>query len=601
MHNKRLLATLIYIALLGVTPLTARTNVGDEYLIEGQRAEQTQKYETALQLYDYALAEDPRDPAYVAADRRARALACQQRRKDGKKLIESQRLKDAMVQFYSALRIDPQSKETQDEIRKLEQQIRESPEALVLEPPNDPIFHILIPNTSPHIAYENIARAAGITVSFDPDVTDIPAPRSKLGEASGISVEDALNFAASATQTSWKPVARTAIHVARAREQNPAPEPFGVRGSDQPGRTAKNPTAFTLSALPPGEALPAAAQADRLADVVHLVLAGALVNARNALGMTALLLSAMGDDPEIVRFLLDHGADPNLPGQPVLHVAASRGNAQIVNLLLKAGADPNALDEHSTAPLDLATFGGQEEIARLLLIKGANVNEDHWPNGRSLLHELCTKGPARMIPLLIEFGADPVRPDRFGETPLDLALANKNEDAVEALLKLARQREPLQLAADSAMENAVVRGYTEVARILVERGLDVNGLTRQGSTYLGDASFKQQMSMVRLLLAKGANVQLRGRSGGTALHDAALGGRAAVIDLLLVNGANIDERELDTGATPLMLAASLNQREAVAALLRRGANLQLRDHSGHTALDRARETGSAEAIELLSK
>jgi ankyrin repeat protein len=309
----------------------------------------------------------------------------------------------------------------------------------------------------------------------------------------------------------------------------------------------------------------------------------------------------MGDDPEIVRFLLDHGADPNLPGQPVLHVAASRGNIQIVKLLLDAGANPNALDEHSTAPLDRATFGGQEEIVRLLLTKGAKVDEDHWPNDRSLLDEVCAKGPARMISLLVEFGADPIHLDRFGETPLDLALASKNEDAVGVLMKLARQRKPLELAAENAMENAAVRGYTDVARILLEKGLDVNGLTQQGSTYLGDAAFKQQVNMVRFLLANGADVGLHSRSGGTALHDAALGGSAVVIDLLLDNGANIDVRQLDTGATPLMLAASLNQREAVAALLRRGANPQLRDHSDRTALDHARETASPEVIDLLSK
>jgi tetratricopeptide (TPR) repeat protein len=159
--------------------------MGDEYLTEGQRAEQRQKYETALQLYDYALAEDPRNPAYLTADRRARQLASEQRRNQGKKLLESQQLKDAMVQFQSALRIDPQSKETQDQIQKLEQQIRESQKPIALDPPNDPIFHILIPSTSPHIAYENIARAAGITVNFDSDVTDAPAPPGQAGEASG--------------------------------------------------------------------------------------------------------------------------------------------------------------------------------------------------------------------------------------------------------------------------------------------------------------------------------------------------------------------------------------------------------------------------------
>jgi ankyrin repeat protein len=83
------------------------------------------------------------------------------------------------------------------------------------------------------------------------------------------------------------------------------------------------------------------------------------------------------------------------------------------------------------------------------------------------------------------------------------------------------------------------------------------------------------------------------------LHNAALGGNAEVIALLLDCGARIDAAEGESGATPLMLAASLGRTNAVALLLRRGANPTLRDHAGHTALDRAKETDEDETIKLL--
>lgn len=603
MPYKQVFLALIQGSLLSFPPLAAaRTKIGDEYLTEGRRAEQAQRYETALQLYDYAIEEDPHNLAYLEADRRARGLAAEERRNEGGKLAKSQDLRAAEAEYQAALRIDPQSQETKEEIRKLQQQIRALPEPLTLEPPNDPIYRIVILSTSPRQAYENIAKSAGIAVNFDRDVTDEPAAQDKVAQVSGVSVEDALNLAASVTQTSWKAVTRTAIHVARASAQNPSPAPpFGVRSSNQPHLAAKKPSSFMLLALPPGEALPAAAQADQLADVVHLVLQGAPVDAPNALGMTALRLSAIGDDPEIVRFLLDHGADPNLSGQAILSAAVSHGTEKIVRLLLEGHANPNVLDEHSEAPLDRAIFGGNEDIARLLLTNGANVNEGHWPNSRTLLHEVCAKGPAGMIPLLVEFGGDPALGDQFGETPLDLALASKNDDVVAVLLELARQYKPLRHAAARAMEDAVVRGHNSIARMLLDKGFDVNGLTEQGSTYLGDAALKRQQSMVNLLLDKGANVDLRSRSGGTALHDAALGGDPAIIDLLLSRGADINARNFESGATPLMLAASLNQQQAVAELLKHGASMQLRDRSGHTALDRAHENGSEEIIALLSK
>jgi len=76
-----------------------------------------------------------------------------------------------------------------------------------------------------------------------------------------------------------------------------------------------------LSTLAPEDALRATSRAGKLPDVVHLVLEGTDVNARDSRGMTPLLFAVTGEHPEIVRFLLEHGADVNarflLPGASV--------------------------------------------------------------------------------------------------------------------------------------------------------------------------------------------------------------------------------------------------------------------------------------------
>jgi ankyrin repeat protein len=252
--------------------------------------------------------------------------------------------------------------------------------------------------------------------------------------------------------------------------------------------------------------------------------------------------------------------------------------------LVREGADTNARDEMRTTPLEYAVRRDDPEITGFLLEHGADITSIHLPDGRSLLHAVCMRGSADLIQLLAKFGADPIQRDRFGETPLDLALAYKNEKAVAEVLKLSGQRKDLQTVAEAAMEGATVRGQTETARILIESGLQVNKPIAGGSTYLGDAALKGQKEMVRLLLDHGADTALRNQFGGTALHDAALGGSPEVIDLLLDRGAEIDARNLETGATPLMQAASLGKLEAVNELLKRGANPHLRDNAGHTAV-----------------
>jgi ankyrin repeat protein len=68
---------------------------------------------------------------------------------------------------------------------------------------------------------------------------------------------------------------------------------------------------------------------------------------------------------------------------------------------------------------------------------------------------------------------------------------------------------------------------------------------------------------------------------------------------LLDRGCAINARESESGATPLMLAASLGRTAAVALLLERGADPLLKDNAGRTALSRAYENQNADLVKLL--
>ncbi|MGA8027726.1 MAG: ankyrin repeat domain-containing protein [Bryobacteraceae bacterium] len=386
-----------------------------------------------------------------------------------------------------------------------------------------------------------------------------------------------------------------------------------------------------------GDALHAAVRTGRLDEVKRLINAGANVDAGDALGSTPLLDAAWSGDLEIAGFLLAHRADVNavhtqarstaleyavLTGraamvkllldsgartdlryrdhdQSVLAIAASRGNPQVMELLLSTHADVEAVDANGNTPLDEAVLHGQATAVSLLLSHEADAKRVHLVDGRGPLHEACIKGFAAMVKPLVDAGADPAQRDRFGETPLDLALAYKNASVVSALLHLGLSLNESETAAEGAMESAVLRGQTEIAKILIASGFDINKPTEAGSTYLNDASLKGQVKMVQLLLEHGAGLESLNATGGTPLHDAALGGNADVIRLLLDRGARIDAFDRESGATPLMLAASLARTGAVALLLQRGANPALRDHAGRTALDRAKKTDDVETVRLL--
>jgi ankyrin repeat protein len=236
----------------------------------------------------------------------------------------------------------------------------------------------------------------------------------------------------------------------------------------------------------------------------------------------------------------------------------------------------------------------------LLLAHGADARRVHPESGRGPLHEAAIKGLAALAQPLVAAGAGLAQTDRSGQTALDLALAYKNGPMVAALLRLG-SRPGDSAPAGEAMETATLRGRTEIARLLIDNGFDINQPTRTGSTYLNDAALKGQGKMVALLLAKGARLEARDENGDSPLHDAALGGSPEVITLLLDHGAAIDVPDRESGATPLMIAASLGRAGAVAVLLQRGANPLLRDRAGHTALDRAREAQNSDIVKLLQR
>jgi ankyrin repeat protein len=307
---------------------------------------------------------------------------------------------------------------------------------------------------------------------------------------------------------------------------------------------------------------------------------------------------------KMTRLLLEAGARLDVKyrdGQTLLHVAAARGYVGIIDLLVEAKADVQALDANGNTPLDSAVLHDQPTAVTALLRHHANASYVHPIDGRGALHEACMRGFVQMLQPLIDAGANPTAHDRFGQTPLDIALAYKNGNVVAALLHLGQTLKESQEIAEETMESATLRGQTEIARILLENGFDVNKPSASGSVYLNDAALKGQKKMVQMLLDHGALVTVRNQSGGTALHDAALGGSAEVVGLLLDHSAAIDDQELESGATPLMIAASMGRTEVVALLLKRGADRLLRDKAGHTALDRARGIENAEIVQLLQR
>lgn len=111
-----------------------------------------------------------------------------------------------------------------------------------------------------------------------------------------------------------------------------------------------------------------------------------LVNLENNDGFTPLGYAAHFGHKEVVKLLLDYGAEINalshsklsfIPSNTALHAAiAGNRSVEVVELLIHSGADVNALDSHGHNPLQAAAFEGNLEIANLLIENGAEVSNN---------------------------------------------------------------------------------------------------------------------------------------------------------------------------------------------------------------------------------
>jgi ankyrin repeat protein len=109
------------------------------------------------------------------------------------------------------------------------------------------------------------------------------------------------------------------------------------------------------------------------------------------------------------------------------------------------------------------------------------------------------------------------------------------------------------------------------------------------------AALKGYLPLVKQLVEKDADVN---KPGWTPLHYAASGGHVSVIEFLLENSAYIDA-ESPNGSTPLMMAAMYGSPESVKVLIQAGADLNIKNQLGLTALDFAVRGNRQNAKELI--
>lgn len=224
----------------------------------------------------------------------------------------------------------------------------------------------------------------------------------------------------------------------------------------------------------------------------------------------------------------------------------------------------------------------------------------------SEIHDAAKEGDLETVRRLIADDPELITAlDRFRRTPLHWACRGVHFPVVEYLLEMGADVNAGDMNGIQPLHSAASRGHAASVALLIDNGAAVDGRSDlDGGTPLHYAAENGHEDVVDLLLARGAPIAARDISERTALHVAAWKGRGEVLDrlcdgMLAAGRANLDLQDFD-GCTPLQLACTGGQTDAVRTLVARGADLDVRNAVGKSAFNLAAEGGFAQIAEFLA-
>jgi len=260
------------------------------------------------------------------------------------------------------------------------------------------------------------------------------------------------------------------------------------------------------------------------------------INYVNNLGWTALLeaivLTNGGEaHQQIVQMLVDHGADISIPDfdgvTPLAHAqargfgeivrilnaarerdmkmiaAAAAGDIDTVEQLLARGASVQARDASGATALIAAAYRNQVEVAAMLIDAGADVNvQDSTQQSAYLI--TTADGFPELLRMTLAAGADVHSLDSYNGTGLIRAADRGHVEIIEELLKTDIDIDHVNRLDWTALLEAIILGdggprHTEVVRLLVDAGADVDLADGDGVTPLEHARQRGYGEMVTIL------------------------------------------------------------------------------------------------------
>ncbi|XP_031692293.1 transient receptor potential cation channel subfamily A member 1-like [Oncorhynchus kisutch] len=307
-------------------------------------------------------------------------------------------------------------------------------------------------------------------------------------------------------------------------------------------------------------------------------------NLQGCLGNTPVMLACSINNTEALSILLKHGAQlssQNKLGHFAIHTAAFAGAKKAMEVILKAGEEMghsieehiNVLDESCSSPLHMAVRGGNMDVIKFCIQKGAKIDQQQVDRSTAL-HFACSQGATEAVKLMLS-----------------------SYSRVDSIINLPDG------ACQTPLHRSTIFDHTELAEYLISKGADIDYIDCKGLSPLLLATNCGAWRSVALLLSKGANVNIKDKSGCNFLHLAILQpkGLKNLTGDILQHSSMMDllSTEDNEGCTPLHYACRLGIHESVKNILVLQVSLDRKSKDKKSALHFAAQYGRINTCQRL--
>jgi len=291
-------------------------------------------------------------------------------------------------------------------------------------------------------------------------------------------------------------------------------------------------------------------------------------------GRTVLDEAVSKSDGVMIRFLLENGFDinhKNSSNRTILQDVALEGNFKIFSILMSYHPNYDDIDSYGRTVLFDAVEGGSVLIVKELVNNMRNIDVKDENNETALFNAVLKDNP-KIAQTLILFGVNLDILDSHGRNVLynTVLLGTENIETLKLMidkkininqvdingenildellyildLQLLKPKKILQLEGNYSLIKKDTN-YLDLARILIENGLDINKMDEYGITSLSKEVEKKKYEHVEFLINCGADINNKNINGKTLLFNEVMKGNSnyKMIKFLVEHGADIESRD----------------------------------------------------------